>query len=146
MTIPLMSMIAASALALAPAPPEPGCEDLRFEVSEARRALKVGEDAVFTIRLFNEGDRAAVNVRMSIIFSDNLDAMSADGLDRPASYRQASREVTIPLITRVEAGKERVVTLKARAKSAGVATCRVTVGDDDLGATTLVKDGMVRVR
>ena len=111
-----------------------GFADIKMEISERRRVMDVGELTVFDIKVTNKGTKDATNLKMSAIISKNLTATFTSGFDVDAdvAINDAIGEVRFPTIERLLPGRSIEVSIQAKAKTAGVGTCRVFLEHDDL--------------
>ncbi|MDX2038979.1 MAG: hypothetical protein SFX72_20200 [Isosphaeraceae bacterium] len=118
-----------------------GFPDVRLEISERRRVLDVGEFTVFDITVVNSGTRDATNVRLSAFLATNLEpsnyAVEGLELDADPPWNEKTGEIRFPALERLAPNRPIKLSIKAKAKDAGVGTCRVFLEHDDLAGVKL---------
>jgi uncharacterized repeat protein (TIGR01451 family) len=108
--------------------------DLDLSVSEDLRVLDIGQETIFRIRIRNLGTKEAREVQVGAVLS-KLEALETQGTDQNAKVDKATRtQIQFPIIPRIGPGSEIQLAVRARAKGAGLSTCRVYVSHADLKA------------
>jgi uncharacterized repeat protein (TIGR01451 family) len=121
-----------------------GRPQMRMAVREQKDVIDVNEQTVFTIRVVNNGSADATNVLVSAQLSDQLEAVSASGMDGDEQAQASKNQVRFPQLKRMSPGEEKILTIQVRAIRAGIAACRVVLADDQSDNTNL--EGSARVR
>jgi uncharacterized repeat protein (TIGR01451 family) len=102
--------------------------DLKLEVGDPKGPVPVGQEAVYEIRVRNRGTNTAEQVNIVALFSEGIDAESVEG----AQYSIADGRVTFRTIEKLDAGREVVLKIRARAKKPGTHIFRAEVLCRDL--------------
>jgi len=89
--------------------------DLKLRVDDPRGPIKVGEDAVYTVRITNRGTKAAEGVTVVSFFSDGIEPVVAEG----GQHRISSGEVAFEPIGTIDAGQEVLLKVTAKAETPG---------------------------
>ena len=124
-----------------------GMADVQFEVVERTRALDVGEETDFEVRVKNNGSKDATKLLISAKVAENLEIVGASGTEEPAKVKPNDKtELLFPPIERLAPKGEMTLSIRVRAlDKPGVATCRVSLMHDDLGNSTLSRETPVTV-
>jgi hypothetical protein len=89
--------------------------DLKLLVNDPKGPIAVGKDADYEIRIVNRGSKAAENVNVKGYFSEGIEPETVDGGIGKLEIGQAIFDP----ISRIEAGEEIVLKIKARASAGG---------------------------
>jgi uncharacterized repeat protein (TIGR01451 family) len=113
--------------------------DLKLSVVEPATPVAVGGEATYEVHIVNRGTKAAERVKVAVQFAQGLEPTEAVGGTASMSNGQALFE---PL-KEVAAGKEVVLTVKAKVEQAGSHAFRVEVKAGEPEAK-LVSEGVTR--
>lgn len=102
--------------------------DLKLEVSDPSGPVAVGDQAVYEIHVLNRGASAAKEVNVVGLFSEGLEPEQVEG----AMYTVADGRVSFRTIDELQAGREIVLRIRARATQAGTHVFRAEVLCKDL--------------
>jgi len=102
--------------------------DLKLDVSDPAGPVAVGDEAIYEIRVTNRGASAAEDVNVVGLFSAGLDPEAIEG----ASYTVADGRVSFRTISKLPAGQNVVLEIRARATEAGTHVFRAEVLCRDL--------------
>lgn len=102
--------------------------DLKLEVSDPSGPVAVGEEAVYEIRVRNRGASAAEDVNVVGLFSAGLEPDAVDG----GAYTVSDGRVAFRTISKLPAGQEVQLQIRARATEAGTHVFRAEVLCRDL--------------
>lgn len=102
--------------------------DLKLEVSDPSGPVAVGEEAVYEIRVRNRGASAAEDVNVVGLFSAGLEPDVVDG----GAYTVSDGRVAFRTISKLPAGQEIQLQIRARAMEAGTHVFRAEVLCRDL--------------
>jgi uncharacterized repeat protein (TIGR01451 family) len=94
--------------------------DLALDVSDPSGPVPVGEDATFEIQIRNRGTLRAERIDVVAFFSDGIEPASAAG----AGYEIGPGQVVFRTLDGLDAGRELVLTVKAKAIRPGNHICR----------------------
>ena len=113
-----------------------GMPDVDLVVSESKRVLDVGGTTKFLVRLRNYGTKAATNIQVNAILSDNLEVQDAGGGSKDVAVAVNDKKTAVKFdqIATLGPGKEMLlgIVVKVVGEEPKLATCRVTVVHDDL--------------
>ena len=90
--------------------------ELHFEIDDVDDAIEVGGIAAYSIRIVNQGAKAAANVNLTIDFPAGLTPIEIDGQPLPQGGGQ---QVRLPAIVRLQPQQQQRVVIRARAVAAG---------------------------
>ena len=90
--------------------------DLMLSVSDPRGPLPVGEEMIYEVTLLNRGTKAAEQIDLVAIFSDNMEPLSAD---TDVKYEVASGKMTFASIGSLSPGQRKIIRVKAKALAGG---------------------------
>jgi hypothetical protein len=102
--------------------------DLALDVSDPSGPVAVADQAIYEIRVQNRGASAAKDVNIVALFSEGLEPDQVEG----AGYTVADGRVTFRTIDELQAGREIVLRIRARAIKAGTHVFRAEVLCRDL--------------
>jgi uncharacterized repeat protein (TIGR01451 family) len=102
--------------------------DLKLDVTDPSGPVAVGEQAVYEIRVQNRGANTANDVNIVALFSEGIEPDQVEG----AMYTVSDGRVTFRAIEELQAGREIVVRIRARAVQAGTHVFRAEVLCRDL--------------
>jgi uncharacterized repeat protein (TIGR01451 family) len=102
--------------------------DLKLDVGDPAGPVAVGEDAVYEIRVTNRGASAAEDVNVVGLFSAGLEPQAIDG----APYTVSDGRVSFRTISKLPAGQNVVLEIRAKASEAGTHVFRAEVLCRDL--------------
>ncbi len=89
--------------------------DLVLDVKDPSGPVPVGGDALYELRIRNRGTKTAKNVQVVTYFSNGIEPLEANG----CPHQIRSGQVTFSPIPSVAAGEDVVLTIRARAETAG---------------------------
>lgn len=101
--------------------------DLKLYVNDPRGPIPVGEQVDYEFRLENRGTKVAENISVSVTFAEGIQPLAAVG----AQSKIQTGVVNFSSINRLEAGKEIVLKVTAKALAAGSHSFRVEVKCND---------------
>ncbi|MGY8768888.1 MAG: hypothetical protein ACKVH8_10745 [Pirellulales bacterium] len=101
--------------------------DLKLYVNDPKGPVPVGEEVVYEFRLENRGTKVAENISIAVTFAEGIQPLAAVG----AQSKIQTGVVNFNSIPRLEAGKEMVLKVTAKALAAGSHSFRVEVKCND---------------
>jgi uncharacterized repeat protein (TIGR01451 family) len=118
-----------------------GMADVQItEIRERSRALDVGQETDFEIRIRNDGSVDATKLLILATLTDSLAVVnaSASGTDERAKLNPDNRgELVFPLIPKLAPDGELFLTIRVKALKADIATCKVSVMYNELNGRRL---------
>jgi uncharacterized repeat protein (TIGR01451 family) len=106
-----------------------GVPALRFEVTDVEDPVEVGKEAVYEIRVVNQGTAACTNVLVSAVLGDGT---TAAGVNGPTAGRGAGQTVTFDPVPSLGVKGEVVFQVKVKGGVAGDARFKVQVACDQI--------------
>ncbi len=120
--------------------------DVGFDVVERARALDVGEETEFEIRVRNTGSKDATKLLISATISDNLEFVGTSGTHKPAERDPKDpTKLLFPTLDRLPPERDLPLSIKVKATKPGVANCRVSLLHDDQGNVPMNRDTPVTI-
>jgi uncharacterized repeat protein (TIGR01451 family) len=105
-----------------------GIAALMFEVRDLEDPIEVGGETTYEIRVFNQGSKAAANVRVGVELSPGLEAVSASGESR---HEVQARGVAFEPIAQLAPKTDSVFRILVRGAQQGDQRVNVTVNSDE---------------
>lgn len=102
--------------------------DLKLEVRDPKGPIPVGTEAIYEVRVRNRGANTAKQINVTALFSAGIEPQSVEG----AECTIADGRVALRTIDRLEAGREVLVKIRARALQPGTHIFRTEVDCADL--------------
>jgi len=102
--------------------------ELYFEIDDVTDALEIGADTVYSIRVVNQGAKAATNVQLAVDFAGGLKPFQVDGGALPEANGQKVQMKSLPSLG---PGQEKRFTIRAKAVSAGDHRVIASLSSDD---------------
>jgi uncharacterized repeat protein (TIGR01451 family) len=109
--------------------------DLVLEVKDPVAPVPVGEEAVYELRVYNRGSKAAENVEVLVFFSNGVEPTSAQG----ATHRRQPGQVVFNPISSLAPGGEILLKVHAKAEVAGSHVFRAEVHSKPQGARVVTE-------
>ena len=110
--------------------------DIEIVVTEAKRVIELSGTTHFEIRLANHGAKTVTNLKLTAWLSPNLEFDSVTGMPESAStaITESKHILKFSRIETLEPGKVMVfgIHVKAVGETPRLATCEVSVVDDDM--------------
>ncbi len=95
---------------------------LRLEVQAREERLTAGTETTYRLHVFNDGEAAASDLRLSAVLPDALTPLSAEG---PSAGRIDRQRVIFAPLTRMEGRSDGVYRLRIRARQPGKGILRI---------------------
>jgi len=118
-----------------------GVAAIFFEVVDVADPIEIGGEAVYEIRVVNQGTKAATNVRVVALMPDELKPTSAEG---PARHTVDGQRVLFDGLAQLAPKAETTYRVKAKGVAPGEVRVRVQVLTDDI-RTPVTKEESTRV-
>jgi uncharacterized repeat protein (TIGR01451 family) len=109
--------------------------DLRLDVKDPAGPIALGEEAVYEVRVFNRGTKAAEGVEVMAFFSSGIEPANVEG----AGHKIQPGQVVFDPIASIGPGAEMTLKIRAKAEVAGAHVFRAEVHCRPLG-TRLVSE------
>ncbi|MDA0834104.1 MAG: hypothetical protein O2955_02735 [Planctomycetota bacterium] len=106
-----------------------GAVDLVLEVSEDEDPVEIGTDAVYEIKVRNDGTKAASNLVLSCTIPNGLDFQSASG---PSKHTSSLGDVSFDSISTLKPGESVIYRVVVQGKTAGQHRLRAQLNSDSL--------------
>ena len=113
-----------------------GVPALRFQVLDMEDPVEVGKDAVYEIRVMNQGTGPCTGVNLAIELAD---ATTATGAEGPTTGRVSGGQIAFDAIERLSVKEEVVFKVRVRGDRAGDSRFRARVSCDQI-RTPVVKE------
>ncbi|QEL13938.1 CARDB domain-containing protein [Limnoglobus roseus] len=117
-----------------------GVAALRFEVLDVEDPVEVGKEAVYEIKVVNQGTAPCTNVQVIATLADGTSATGANG---PTQARGQGQQVTFDALATLETKKEAVFKVKVKGGTAGDQRFRVQLVCDQI-KTPIAKEESTR--
>lgn len=72
--------------------------ELHFEIDDTTDALEVGSETTYTVRVVNQGNKAANNVRLQVDFPAGIRPIQVDGKPMAATSGQSVKLAELPTL------------------------------------------------
>ncbi|MCC9656633.1 DUF11 domain-containing protein [Rhodopirellula halodulae] len=102
---------------------------LQLTVVDDEDPVTNGNEVVYTIRVWNEGDAVDQNVRLTAELPEGLKFVSADG---PTDVKEEGQEVTFAPIKKMQPGDEVTYTVKAESEGEGAVSLKTQLASKSL--------------
>jgi uncharacterized repeat protein (TIGR01451 family) len=124
-----------------------GLADVRIvDVLERSRALDIGDQTDFEVRIKNYGSKEASRLLIGAKVSENIEVVQTAGTEDDARKNPANpSEIVFPVIDRLAPDAELVLTIRVRALKPDIATCKVTLMYDELHGRQIAGEGHTTV-
>jgi uncharacterized repeat protein (TIGR01451 family) len=124
-----------------------GLADVRFvDVLERSRALDVGDQTDFEVRIKNYGTKEATRLLIGAKVSENLEVVQTAGTEDDARKNPDNpTEIFFPVIEHLAPDAELVLTIRVKALKPDIATCTVTLLYDELHGRKLAREAHTTV-
>ncbi len=106
-----------------------GLSAVNFQIANKSGPIEVGGQAVYEIRMSNQGSKAATNVRLTAQVPSELKLVSADG---PVRYKIEAQQIIFEPLRSLAPKSEVTFTVTAQALAAGDLRLQVQLASDDL--------------
>jgi uncharacterized repeat protein (TIGR01451 family) len=93
-----------------------GMSTLLLEVADPGDPVKVGSEALYEIRVLNQGSASAAGVKVTAVVPDGLTILGADG---PSSHRREGQRVLFEPVQALAASADLLYRVRVRGKSPG---------------------------
>lgn len=113
-----------------------GVPALRFQVIDLEDPVLVGQEAVYEVRVMNQGTGPCTGVQLAVELTDGTTAVGAEG---PTTGRVSGTQIVFDPITDLAVKAEVVYRLRVRASRAGDSRFRARVSCDQI-RTPVVKE------
>lgn len=117
-----------------------GVPALRFEVVDVEDPVEVGKEAVYEIKVLNQGTAPCTNVQVVATLADGTTATGANG---PTQARGQGQQVSFDALGTLDAKKEATFKIKVKGGVAGDQRFRVQVACDQI-KTPIAKEESTR--
>ncbi len=117
-----------------------GVAALRFEVQDLEDPIEVGKEAVYEIKVINQGTAPCTNVQIVATLADGTSATGANG---PTQARGQGQQVSFDAVATLDAKKEAIFKVKVKGGVAGDLRFRVQVLCDEI-KTPIAKEESTR--
>ncbi|HEX8203723.1 MAG TPA: hypothetical protein VF590_24820 [Isosphaeraceae bacterium] len=124
-----------------------GLADVRIvDVLERSRALDVGDQTDFEVRIKNYGSKEATRLLVRAFVSENLQVVQTAGTEDDAKRNPDNpTEIIFPFIDRLAPDSELVLSIRVKALKPDIATCKVTLMHDELHGRGIMAEGHTTV-
>lgn len=113
-----------------------GVPALRFQVIDLEDPVLVGQEAVYEVRVMNQGTGPCTGVQLAVELTDGTTAVGAEG---PTTGRVSGTQIVFDPITDLAVKAEVVYRLRVRASQAGDSRFRARVSCDQI-RTPVIKE------
>jgi len=110
--------------------------DLTLRLNDPTGPVEVGQEATYEIVVRNRGTKRAEAIDVVTFFSEGIEPVRADG----GEYEMTSGQVAFHTIDGLDAGRQVVLTIHAKATHPGTHTCRTEVDCPSVDAKLAVEE------
>jgi uncharacterized repeat protein (TIGR01451 family) len=117
-----------------------GVPAIRFEVIDVEDPVEVGKDAIYEIKIVNQGTAACTNVQMQAMLAEGVTAVAATG---PTQARGQAQSVAFDPLAKLDVKQEVIYRVKVKCSVPGDQRFRVQIQCDEI-RTPILKEESTR--
>jgi uncharacterized repeat protein (TIGR01451 family) len=106
------------------------------EIDRDRDVLVVGQEVIFTVRIFNGGKADETNLSAVATLPEGLALIEVRG---PTGSKTAGSKITFPVVAKLEPGGQRIATIRAKAVKPGLQSLQVALVSDSIAPDSPIK-------
>ena len=110
---------------------------LRFEVASVENPVELGKEAVYDIRIVNQGTASCTNININATLADGTATAGASG---PTTARGQGQQITFDPLPNLAVKGEVVYRVRVRGLQAGDMKLRVQVSCDEIRTPTVKEE------